>query len=203
MTQDFYREPSDDISQGDIFRNLPVYRADSQAVKVSRASGTGSSEIWRPDGGGQFVVLPASDYPALVVSHDCAIDKLTNAAASPTAELSEGERNRRSSKTDVLVAPIRLVPASWDEGQMERVAQGDVLHQFLVPPHAGADWGGGYADLRWLVTYRLSDLLANERILLLNYENVARLQTQLERFFSWRDGPTPSGAPPGGDALTG
>ena len=187
MTQDFYVAPGEQVSQGDILRSLVVYRADSEPKTVSMRSGRNAAEVWQPDERGRFVVLPADAYPAIVLSHDCAIDKMLNAADVSREEMTPEELARRSSKTDVLVAPIRPIPATWDDGKMEQVVRGDVHHQVLLPPHESVGWLGGYVDLRWIVTYRLADLAGNERILLLNEASVALLQRRLERFFSWRD----------------
>jgi hypothetical protein len=185
----FYRPFVPELSQGDIFAELLVYRADAAAIEVKRQMLANSQEAWIPMPDALHVVVPAVRLPCIVISHDCIIDKLFNAAASGQAiqDLSAEEYRRRSSKTDVLVAPIREVPNSWVDEKMLQVAGGEVIHQFLLPPSDDWTWAGGYVDLRWFVTYRHSDLVNVQRLMWLAEDQIARLQAQLSRFHSGRE----------------
>jgi hypothetical protein len=162
---------------------LPVYRADANPVAVKKDPT--KTNGWIPAEGPDWVVLKAQRLPGLVVMNDCAIDKSINEAVEH--HLSEVEITKRSSKTDVLVCPVRPIPESWPDRHLRDVANGRVYHQFLLPPYAPANWSGGYADLRWVVTFRLNDLLTSTRLLALTGTGVETLQSALTYFFSWRD----------------
>lgn len=177
---------ANELRQGDVFASLLTYRADSAAELVSKRSLGLDRYAWDPARAGNHVVLPAVALPAMVISHDCAIDKDVNVAGLLLGELSEAEITRRSSKTDVIVAPIRPVPGAWNDGKLEQVANGDVFHQFLLPPDEHVPWAGGYVDLRYLITYRLSDLMAALRLMSLQEDVRSHLQSSLGRFFAWR-----------------
>jgi hypothetical protein len=164
-----------------------VYRADSSAVRVEKRNVSGGREVWSPSTADKHVVLPAVTLPAIVITHDCAIDKTFNVAGTPADELTDEERTRRSSKADVSLLPIRRVPQTWTDDQLQNVAAGKVLHQFLLPEDVSLAWPGGYADLRWIVTYRLLDLQQQQRVCTLTADLKAFLHYQLAAFFSWRE----------------
>ena len=131
-----------------------------------------------------MLVLKGEPAPAIIISHDCAIDKSLSVAGDPN-QLSQATIQTRLSKTDVIVCPIRPIPAAWDDEKLSQVANGGVLHQFGLFPHQ--KWPGGYADFRWLVTYRASDLATQTRVLALSDAARSFLAAQLAAFFSWRN----------------
>lgn len=185
---DFYRVGSDQLCQGDILAPTVVYRADAAPIRVEKTVLPGDRTVWSEAEAGKHLLLPAApDLPLLIVTHDCAIDKQLNNSGLPPDQISERDVRERSSKTDVLACPIRPVPSTWDNAKFEQVAQGKVLHQFLLPPVDSLGWNGGYADLRWIVTYRLSDLSQLRKIVTLQPDGVALLQTRMASFLSWRE----------------
>jgi hypothetical protein len=190
LTEPFYLTPEGSVSQGDLFSGLLVYRADAGARRVrGPMMKSGGGQIWEENDTGARLVIPAAHHPCLVLSHDCAIDKGINEASMPPEEIDPAKLARRVSKSDVLVVPIRPVPIVWSNEKLQSVASGEVIHQFLLPPHERTEWVGGYADLRWIVTYRLADLQEAQRLVRLNTQHVSRLQVQLGSFFSFREAP--------------
>jgi len=181
----FYQEPGEKISQGDIFANLMFVRIDTEAVRVDRHKTITSA--WNDAPAGARVALRVEEYPALVITHDCAIDKMLNVLGVPEEEIAPEKLRERQRKTDVLVAPIRPVRDVWSQEKFDSVMDGRVPHQFLIAPHDASTWGGGYVDLRWMVTYRLTELVNEHRLFLLNENERARLTLQIDRYFSWRD----------------
>ncbi len=79
MAQDFYQAPEDVASQGDIVEVLPHLYFDPPITALSKAADGTYSSTPAPGGfndkAGQAIVAVAKRCKALVITHDCEIDK--------------------------------------------------------------------------------------------------------------------------------
>ena len=156
-------------SQGDVITQVPFLIAKAPLDEVSRSTGKGGVDQWRPvtaprNRGATYSVCEVHYLPAIVITHSCQLDK-------------------REKKRRVLVAPIRGASELEDE-VWRNISAG--LRKSMLPLPAVPELGDHYADLR-LISAVDRAFVDVARVASMNERGRTLLWAHLVTFFTDRD----------------
>lgn len=148
------------LSQGDVVADVPFGTFPVPPVALSKSTIKGGVTAWLESGppGGPYLVQ-GGRFPAIVLSHDCELDKPQR-------------------KPRVLAAPLR--PMS----ELESSVSAEVLAQrrlSLMPVPAIPTLGHYYADLRLIQNFDRA-ILDSARVASMSQEGLGRLRAQVVAF---------------------
>ena len=164
------------LSQGDIFDALPFSSPALPFVHLSKGTGPKSSVIWTPtvpknplpQNQPNHALFAYRVAPAIVISHDCAIDKSSAGAAR------------------ILFAPVAPLTV-FDTATQEAIRRQAHLAAMLLPDAPGI--GDAYIDLKAITPFPLE--LVTQRAKTASMTDLARdrLQRALVAFLVYRQKP--------------
>jgi hypothetical protein len=164
-----FAAPGDELSQGDLFEEVPSVVVHDLLFMVKSADNAFHLERERPASRRDDRTYPANAEearaPGIVLSHDCEIDKQT----------------RKTIVHVALVRPLDGVPEEHREGFRRNQRH----RAFYLPPNGFLD-GENYADLRRITVLRADTLLELTKRASMNEDGRRMLREQVFRFFTRR-----------------